>query len=1700
MVFDLRSSRSSMNKEVNILAVDDDDLAVGLLVAARKKHTSVMNRSSTCSSGSSSNEGSYLVGSLSRRSFSRFKSSSSLSGTQFVPATAAAPGIASIPKRDDHSSSTASKSRASNSQPTTSSLQTSSDILIDLLDSESAAVEYRKTAFQIVGGTTTSPRTLLPVDSNPEHQRCPPPKHVHFSSQPPSVYQYISMSEKLSFRKRISNRFKKDGDGAPKSPRRSKSVSGDEIVTSTEPPDSPPRLSPSRSHSMSDAPDESDHNDSSSSTAEDNSTSSPTSGASRGRSGGGGNVFSRIRERSRSRSRSRRRNENGTAADHKEMLVAVTSCRSDGYYNQKAPGSITKLPRKAPTNLKLFHELAVGVKDAYAAVNATPRKPTDEKAPTYVAEMSLWEFVSNLDFVSRRSDETTTQRKCHFLTNFFLQLLALVDEVAVDNVTRGALKDDATFKGLRDVIKKGNRVLEEMLVRRERKYTLFFRLAQAHDQEQLSRISAWNTKVEKAVKQVTGPRELPGDSDASTDLTNASGMSPGSVSSRAGVFSRGRQLLPTAGKVRSRRATPTPRLRKVRGKGDDSSAGGAAEDGFSVVSAPDPLAKRSKSGDDDDDDRVGGMPNGLAFRGSGSFKPEERSPVVEPKDELVDVIRGLRVEKIRSKENSADEELAALKPSWRPKAEVPASVPKLPIEYVHRHRLMKQVVSCLLDEADAPVGDDGNPLNTAITCVTSRHGDKAGNGKSTLAVAVIQTVEVRERFPDGIAWLKLGRGPLSERDIRRLYEDLYRQLVVKEEDIEASVSEADTDPSNFHESMSSIRTDLSEARNERLVDRSDSTQRFQGGDLEGIKEDLARMIVRRKVLICLDDVWTVEDAKWFIFELPSYSMPQRNSPFKLLITTRTPSLLGQNTVQEVYVRILSEHEAVKLLLSTAGRRPYGGRASNVFMQSKLVVKGCGNSPLGILLVGSMLRQYNRNWNLSSPAWQGIYNQCGMNLEEAAQLRSFRNALTRIVDLSFFTIQDVDLRIELRRCFVLFAAAFKQNDWMLSGRGIPECVIMEFFDNIIAAGPGRDKDIESETILMLLENLRLIQRARNVVSAARTKLSSDNASVSSNGGTEGSAKSDSEWDDFDEPPKRPIQHFYTMHDSLKAVAETMRERPLPAFTPIDDNYTYYSDLIEGERKALSVDSGADWQAPFRFLTQHLASNGDKNKEEYLSDEQVNELIATTLLSAGGEKAMAKQSITDAMRAGQVAVKSLEGGDKLEEYTMAFMTKHLMASHSYTNATALLVDEEFVRRRVFALGVMQATERQVSDVADLRAYYASKNVKGPGSEEEDTSDNSEVDIDNAVCTACRIIVDEVYKVTNNMGPSDSLGMATCLATVGETLLKCRQPRDAMLRLEEAVTIFRGLLGPYHVYVAHTLQLVAKALTKLGETRVALLKFAEAARIYETCNATLYYESISNAQALASLLVDIGDVRKAESMFEEVISMKQAVYGDNAVPVARTINNYAILLAKHGRLEDALRNYGIARATYLRRPPPTILDPEFEIKCSYDITLITLNIASIYSKKGEQQSALECYEEGVRGLEEFEDAMEKIRENNPASHERVAKTSSHKHIVAALGRIGSLKLKMGDEEGALEAYLALIDQVNDDSPIASHTEKAKAHIKVATIFRSRGDEEEEKEQALAHLREALRMYKALYGAKHKDTVAIATSLKQWLSEDSK
>jgi hypothetical protein len=1044
-----------------------------------------------------------------------------------------------------------------------------------------------------------------------------------------------------------------------------------------------------------------------------------------------------------------------------------------------------------------------------------------------------------------------------FLTSYCFslsrQLLALVDEVAVDTATRGALKDDTTFKGLRDVIKKCNKVLEDMLVRRERRYTLFFRLPQPNDRRDIERIKGWNEKVERAVGAVTDSQSKTSAdnnanaSDSESDASSIISASTGNSSSGKGsVFSRGRQLLPVAGRVRARRATPTPRLRKrAASKEQESSTGNAAEDGFAAASPVTQgnlaaLQRSFQSGANQgstpmaiqDADSTG---SSMMMMGGNNQHHQQQlisqTPVVQPKDELVDVIRGLRLEKIQHRESSADSDLTALKPDWRPKAEIPSAVPKLPTEYIHRHRLMKQVVSCILEQTGAGPRDtdEESPIEqtAVVTSITSRHGDKAGNGKTILAVAAIQTVEVRERFSDGIAWLHLGRGPLSERDIRRLYEELYRQLVVKASDFDYDDDDDDDNQNKLPENPSEgssfdaneqnagsgrnnsgISASKDEGKKQRLATLAETRRRFQGGDLEGIKEDFARLLSKKKVLICLDDAWRVEDAKWFIFDnqlingsIKSKKKRKSNEndeyPSRILMTTRTPSLLGPGLVQEVFVRILSEQEAVKLLLSTAGRRPYGGKNSTVFHQAKLIVKGCGNSPLAVRLSGSMLRHSSRSWNINSPSWSALIHQCRLNLEEASQLRSFVNAVNRVVDLSFFTVSGVHTRIALRRCFVAFAMAFRDNDWMLSGRGIPHSVVLRVFKTIISSDEA-SKDISPNTILTMLQNLNLIERARHGV-ASRALSAAQKLSLARKQ-SRSSDDSDSDWDDEDEAQIHKAQQSWVMHESLKSVAEEMAKRSTPCLSPDVDDFTSFSNKIEEERQ-LCIGSSSLSTTPLRFLAKQLAQGTNPLKTGF----QVNEahkIVLSSLLEVG-EGVTNSNSIVDALREDQIDVAVIPGGDKMEEYIVTFLPGHLMRCEVFSSAAEVLSDPAFIGRRANCLGIVEATNRQVADLQELRRLAGNATLfimRKAALGEENATPTTKVDVNSIVRNGSRIIIDEISRVSNkNENKPDSLGTAMCLAAVGEGLMKSRQPRDAMLRLEEAVGLYKELLGPFNTRVS-------------------------------------------------------------------------------------------------------------------------------------------------------------------------------------------------------------------------------------------------------------------------------------------------------------
>ena len=1062
---------------------------------------------------------------------------------------------------------------------------------------------------------------------------------------------------------------------------------------------------------------------------------------------------------------------------------------------------------------------------------------------------------------------------------------------------------------------------------------------------------------------------------------------------------------------------------------------------------------------------------------------------------------------------------------------------------------MKQAVNCLLsrngaeaDETATTVGgvstangstieNGSNSRNTSfITSITSRHADKVGNGKTTLAVAAIQTVEVRERFSDGIAWIKLGRKPLTEKDIRCMYEEIFDQLF---SDVYASMendgSNLDVVGPNGATMMNGNGNTLSNGdgnggSNSSGFDRLQTARkRYQFGELEGIREDISELVCKRKILLVLDDVWRAEDACWFLFnqgsrmdggEVAIMNGGAKNndpSPFQILITTRFPGLLGAGMAQEVFVRILTEHEAVKLLIASAGKKPQGGKNACIMTESKVVVKGCGNSPLAIRLAGGLLRR-NMLWTLASQSWTSLYAQSKACLSEATQLRSFSKAFGRILDLSFSAVEEPRERASLRRCFVMFAMIFHANGGggghdqhrgSAGSQGIPRDIVLGLFSVIQASEPTSEVNLKltAEGLLDTLERMNLLERTVILEQSA----------IGGNGDHHNSDMVDEDVEtvltNMARRKQRVTYSSYSMHDSIAAVAEEMAQRDTPSFAPAEE-------VDEGSTSSSHLHSQSALRSNGNYLVQ-LAQRMDASNV-LVTASQFHELAVASLTGGWTVNNRSQQKIVPLLneRSG------FEFG--VEDYLVTYFPSHLIKAKALVSAGEVLVDKTFITRRIASMGPIDGTRQHVNDLVELRRALSKSSSKrgrtadrggdGDGGDVDNaaTEDTSQMDVGLVMKDSTQRIIKEVYAVDADQMSSSSnasLNMAICLSTLGEGLLKCRQARDAMIRLEEAVGMYRSLLGPYHMDVARALGCVAKALVKLSESRVAVLKFGEAARIYEACDSTHHFDALSNSQSMAALLADLGDYTKAEARYEYVIGIRRSLHGNMNPSVARTLNDYAVVLAKHGKIQEAIVQYQAARDAFegaaASRTTFAFVEAGGEYGFIYDAALIDMNIASIKAKSGDVQGAIASYEEGI----------DKMRQLDKCARMESSVDGRSKHIIASMGKIGSLKLKLNDKKGALKAYELVLKEcgVNADltsstlssAPTATKTEVAKAHIKCATIRRALLQEEssshrlEHHEMSLNHLKAAFKLYTQLNGLAHRDTQAVAQSLRQWQHE---
>jgi hypothetical protein len=166
---------------------------------------------------------------------------------------------------------------------------------------------------------------------------------------------------------------------------------------------------------------------------------------------------------------------------------------------------------------------------------------------------------------------------------------------------------------------------------------------------------------------------------------------------------------------------------------------------------------------------------------------------------------------------------------------------RLPENFVERPDALKAVKAKLLAEDDRML-------------VVSAISGLGGLGKSVLATALVLDAEVQARFADGILWVTLGQNP----NLQTMLGEWIREL-------------------------------------------DKSREAFSANTLESASRYLHSLLVERRVLLVVDDVWNAAHAEWFRVG---------GAGCRVLVTTREAQIEGA----EYYpLNLMSESEAIELV-------------------------------------------------------------------------------------------------------------------------------------------------------------------------------------------------------------------------------------------------------------------------------------------------------------------------------------------------------------------------------------------------------------------------------------------------------------------------------------------------------------------------------------------------------------------------------------------------------------------------------------------------------------------------------------------------------------------------------------------------------------------------------------------------------------------
>jgi hypothetical protein len=212
----------------------------------------------------------------------------------------------------------------------------------------------------------------------------------------------------------------------------------------------------------------------------------------------------------------------------------------------------------------------------------------------------------------------------------------------------------------------------------------------------------------------------------------------------------------------------------------------------------------------------------------------------------------------------------------------------LPPYYQHRKKEIAELGRIILEDTQSPV------IITAHKKTSMIHG-MGGSGKTVLASAFAQTIDVRRSFGDGVFWFTLGK----KADIISILKEI----------------------------GSNLKDDFSSYWN-----------------VTAAANRLSMVLKNRRCLIVLDDIWDINHV------YPFMKMVTIGSRSRLLVTTRNLEIATFLGAQEYRIDFLDNDTSLRLLAEWAGCC-----IQDLPAEASEIVQHCGNLPLALSMTGALLR-------------------------------------------------------------------------------------------------------------------------------------------------------------------------------------------------------------------------------------------------------------------------------------------------------------------------------------------------------------------------------------------------------------------------------------------------------------------------------------------------------------------------------------------------------------------------------------------------------------------------------------------------------------------------------------------------------------------------------------------------------------------------